>query len=80
MRLNVCVCQLFQMLSDSYFVAPHDKVMKLLLDKGFRVYAYVVNYTLESYPRLQYGRRIYDWDGKSDSCLASLFLLVSILH
>ncbi|XP_050040441.1 cholinesterase isoform X1 [Dermacentor andersoni] len=51
------------MLSDSYFVAPHDKVMKLLLNKGFRVYAYVVNYTLESYPRLQYGRRIYDWDG-----------------
>lgn len=50
------------MLSDSYFVAPHDKMMKLLLEKGFRVYAYVVNYTLDSYPKQQYLRRTYHWD------------------
>lgn len=53
------------MLSDSYFVAPHDKMMKLMLEKGFRVYAYVLNYTLESYPKQEYYKRSYDWDGKS---------------
>lgn len=50
------------MLSDSYFVAPHDKMMKLMLEKGFRVYAYVLNYTLESYPKQEYYKRSYDWD------------------
>ncbi|XP_077517874.1 cholinesterase-like isoform X2 [Amblyomma americanum] len=50
------------MLSDSYFVAPHDKITKLLLEKGFRVYAYVVNYTLESYSEPTYGRHTFDWD------------------
>ncbi|XP_029835799.2 acetylcholinesterase [Ixodes scapularis] len=50
------------MLSDSYFVAPQDKTIKLMLDKGFKVYAYVLNYSLDSYPKEQYLRRSYDWD------------------
>ncbi|XP_015921880.1 cholinesterase [Parasteatoda tepidariorum] len=35
------------MLSDSYFVAPNNKMMKLLLERNIRTYAYVLNGSLE---------------------------------
>ncbi|XP_064480292.1 acetylcholinesterase-like [Ornithodoros turicata] len=48
------------MLSDSYFAAPHDKILKLMLKNKFKVYAYVMNYSLESYPQSRY--KVPDWE------------------
>ncbi|XP_022241664.1 cholinesterase-like isoform X1 [Limulus polyphemus] len=41
------------LLSDSFFVAPNDKMLKLMLQKGVETYMYVLNYTFEGLEELR---------------------------
>ncbi|XP_054708700.1 cholinesterase-like [Uloborus diversus] len=41
------------MLSDSYVIAPNDKIMKLLLHRSVRTYMYVLNSSLEGLQTIQ---------------------------
>lgn len=45
------------MLSDSWFTAGNDKMVKLLLKKNVRTYMYALNYTMQ-------GLNLPDWIGK----------------
>ena len=44
------------MLSDSWFTAGNDKMVKLLLKKNVRTYMYALNYTMQ-------GLNLPDWIG-----------------
>lgn len=47
------------MLSDSYFKAPTDKMIKLLLQRNIKTYTYVLNSTLDGLkPILNHGFNI----------------------
>lgn len=41
------------MLSDSFYNAPNDKILKLLLQRGVRAYTYVLNSTLDGLKNIQ---------------------------
>ncbi|XP_022255482.1 cholinesterase-like [Limulus polyphemus] len=41
------------LLSDSYFVAPNDKMLKLMLKNDVKTYMYVLNYTIEGLAELR---------------------------
>lgn len=41
------------LLSDSYFVAPNDKMLKLMLKNDVKTYMYVLNYTIEGLVELR---------------------------
>lgn len=57
----------FQILSDFLYVAPHDKIAKLLLQQGVPVYLYVQNTTVEAL-------RLPEW-GKAHHNIEHYFLI-----
>ncbi len=48
------------MLSDFLFVAPHDKIAKLLLQQGVPVYLYVQNTTIEAFRLPEWGKAYHN--------------------
>lgn len=48
------------MLSDFLFVAPHDKISKLLVAENVPVYLYVLNTTVTSIPSFEW--KLYSHD------------------
>lgn len=51
---------IFQLLSDFHYVAPFDKIAKLLVENEVPVYLYVLNTTIEAFNLPQWRRVPHD--------------------
>lgn len=51
---------LFQLLSDFLYVAPNDKMIKLLVERHIPVYMYVLNTTVESFELPEWRKTPHD--------------------